>query len=261
MSQTKVYFIGAGPGDPELITVKGQRLISEADLIVYAGSLVPLEILSGAKVGAEIVDSAPLALAEICALMLEYATAGKLVARVHTGDPSLYGAVQEQSVELDKAGIKWEIVPGVSAAFAAAAVAALSFTVPELTQTLIFTRLSGRTKTPELEQLRSLAKHKTSMAVYLSAGQRGDLALELREAGLDPATPIVAVYRAGWSNQKIVRTCLETFEQDTQGLERQTVFLILPAHLQEQNGTLPRAQQPVSRLYASEFEHGYRDKT
>lgn len=251
MPETKVYFIGAGPGDPELITVKGQRLIREADLVVYAGSLVPLAVLQGLKADARVVDSAALALPEICSLLIEYAKAGKLVARVHTGDPGLYGAVREQSVELDKAGIAWEVIPGVSAGFAAAAAAGIPLTVPELTQSVIFTRLSGRTKTPELEQLRLLAAHRCSLAVYLSAGQSGDLALELRAAGLEPETNVVAVYRAGWPEQKIVRTCLERLEQDSAGLERQTVFLVLPAH---KEGDLP-----VSRLYAAEFAHGYRE--
>lgn len=251
MSQSKVYFIGAGPGDPELITVKGQRLIREADLVVYAGSLVPLAVLRGVKDGARVVDSATLSLPEICSLLIEYAGAGGLVARVHTGDPGLYGAVREQSVELDKAGIAWEIIPGVSAGFAAAAAAGVPLTVPELTQSVIFTRLSGRTRTPELEQLRLLAAHRCSLAVYLSAGQRDELALELRAAGLEPQTGIVAVYRAGWPEQKIVRTCLERLETDSAGMERQTVFLVLPAH---KPGDLP-----VSRLYAAEFSHGYRD--
>ena len=164
MNRGKVYFIGAGPGDPELLTLKGRRLICEADLVLYAGSLVPPELVACAKASARVEDSAPLCLEETHALMRDCALSGGMVARVHTGDPSLFGAVREQARLLDADGIPWEIVPGVSAAFAAAAAGKVSFTVPETTQSLIVTRLDGRTPVPEKERLKELAAHGASLA-------------------------------------------------------------------------------------------------
>ena len=155
-----VYFIGAGPGDPELITVKGSRLIGEADLVLYAGSLVPPAVVAHARPGARVIDSSPLNLAETHALIVETVRAGGMAARVHTGDPSLYGAMREQMRLLDAEGIGYEVVPGVTAAFAAAAAAGLSLTVPERSQTVILTRTPGRTPMPDTEQLRDLARHR-----------------------------------------------------------------------------------------------------
>ncbi|SHN66322.1 precorrin-4 C(11)-methyltransferase [Desulfovibrio litoralis] len=253
MLNNKVYFIGAGPGDPELITVKGQRLIQQADLIIYTGSLVPKEVLMWASPKATVINSASLDLNELCKLMINGVKEGKLVARVQTGDPSLYGAIQEQISELNRADIRWEIVPGVSSAFAAAAAAGISFTLPELTQSLIFTRLEGRTPSPESEQLHLLAQHKTSMAIYLSAGHQKRLKEELKKAKLPDETPIIAVYCASQPEQKIIYTTLLNLEEDTKDLVKQTIFLILPAHLKEKEAAL-------SRLYATEFQHAFRQK-
>ena len=187
----KVWFIGAGPGDPELITVKGQRLIKAADCIVYAGSLVPREVLIGARPGVPVIDSAPLSLPETHALLRDCALSGGLAARVHTGEPALFGAVREQTDLLDAEGIAWEVVPGVSSAFAAAAAAGVSFTVPGVTQTFIVTRLSGRTPVPESESLPLLASHGAAMAVLLSAGDPERLQTELLQGGYSPQTLIV----------------------------------------------------------------------
>ena len=166
IEQGKVYFIGAGPGDPDLITVRGASIVAAADLIVYAGSLVPRTLLARAKEGAEIYDSSGLSLEETHALLTE-ARKNKIVARVHTGDPALFGAIQEQIELLHKDEIPFEVVPGVTVAFAAAASLGRQLTQPGGSQTLIFTRLAGRTPVPERESLAKLAKHQASLVIYL----------------------------------------------------------------------------------------------
>lgn len=246
-----VSFIGAGPGDPELITVKGARLIAEADLVLYAGSLVPRELTAGAKPGARVVDSAPLTLEQTHALIVETVRGGGTVARVHTGDPSLYGAVAEQAALLERDGIDYAIVPGVTAAFAAAAAAKASFTAPEATQTLIITRLAGRTPVPEAERLRDLARHGCSLAVYLSAGDPEGLQEELLAADLPPDTPVVAARAVGWPQEALARTTVAGLAACARehGFTRQTVYLVLPGEGKE---------AARSKLYDPEFRHGYR---
>ncbi|MEW5960526.1 MAG: cobalt-precorrin-4/precorrin-4 C(11)-methyltransferase, partial [Chloroflexota bacterium] len=170
-----VYFIGAGPGDPELLTLKAQRLIARADVIIYAGSLVNPAVLDHARPDAERHNSAGMNLAEQVAVMAAAVRQGQLVARLHTGDPAIYGATLEQMRELDRRRIPYAVVPGVSSAFAAAAVLGIEFTVPGDTQTVIFTRLSGRTPVPETEALPDLAAHRTSLVIFLSAGMIGQV--------------------------------------------------------------------------------------
>jgi precorrin-4/cobalt-precorrin-4 C11-methyltransferase len=247
----RVYFIGAGPGDPDLITVRGRNLVSRADLVLYAGSLVPAEVVACARHGAVVADSAGMNLDETHALMLETARAGGLVARVHTGDPSLFGSVREQTALLDRDGVTWSVIPGVTAAFAAAARAGVSFTVPEATQSLIITRLHGRTPVPESERLRFLARHGSSIAVYLSADKAAALASELRLAGLPESTTIVIARKVGHPEEKIIRTTLAGLEESVQSgnIVRQTVFLILPCE---------DAPRVPSKLYDSSFGHGFR---
>jgi precorrin-4/cobalt-precorrin-4 C11-methyltransferase len=244
-----VFFIGAGPGDPGLITVRGRDLVARADLVLYAGSLVPAEVVACARPGALVADSAGMSLEETHALMVETVRRGGLVARVHTGDPSLYGSVREQAELLDRDGAPWSVVPGVTAAFAAAARAGVSFTVPEGTQSLVITRLEGRTPVPEAERLRELARHGSSVAVYLSADKADALAAELRRAGLPEDTPIVVGHKVGHPREKIVRTTLGGLTESMDGITRQAVFLVLPGL------TAPRA---ASRLYAADFGHGFR---
>ncbi len=247
----QVYFIGAGPGDPDLITVRGRDLVGRADLVLYAGSLVPAKVVDCAKPGAAVADSAGLSLDETHALMLEAVRKGGLVARVHTGDPSLFGSVREQTALLDRDGVTWAIIPGVTAAFAAAARAGVSFTVPETTQSLIITRLHGRTPVPESERLSELARHGSSVAVYLSADKAGELTAELRLAGLAENTVIVIGHKVGHPREEIIRTTLGGLEQSVQAgnITRQAVFLVLPGE------TAPQKQ---SRLYAASFGHGFR---
>lgn len=246
-----VWFIGAGPGDPELITVKGARMIAEADLVLYAGSLVPTIIVEGAKESAKIMDSAPMNLEETHAAVMETVRNGGTVARVHTGDPSLYGAIREQMRLLDKEDVGYGTIPGVTASFAAAATSATSLTVPEESQSVIITRLEGRTPVPETEKLRDMAKHRCAMAVYLSAAHPERLVEELRAGGLEDEIVVVIAYRVGWPEQKIVRTnignlCTTVAEHN---LTRQTVFLVLPG---EDN------KEHFSKLYDAGFLHGFR---
>ncbi|THB65118.1 MAG: precorrin-4 C(11)-methyltransferase [Desulfovibrio sp.] len=248
MHKVQVYFIGAGTGDPELITVKGKRLIQEADLVLYAGSLVPQALVTEAKPEARVEDSSPMTLEQTHALIMATVAQGGMVARVHTGDPSLYGAVREQARLLEVESVAWEQVPGVSAVFAAAGAAKESLTIPELRQSLIVTRAPGRTPVPESESLRSLAAHKAAMAVYLSGSDVETVVSELQAGGLDGETLIIAAHRLGWPGEKVVRSTLAEIAEDMEpGMERQTVFLILPG---EGGG--------VSRLYAEGFSHGFR---
>jgi precorrin-4/cobalt-precorrin-4 C11-methyltransferase len=247
---TQVFFIGAGPGDPELLTLKAARLIGMADLVLYAGSLVPREALAEARDDAKIVDSAPLTLEEQHALVLETVRAGGLVARVHTGDPALFGAVREQADLLEREGVEWEVVPGVSAAFAAAAAARVSFTRPGGTQSLIVTRLAGRTPVPESENLRDLARHGSALAIYLSAGDAGGVQRELLAGGLAPETVVVVGHRVGWPDGSILETTLAGMARavDAAGFTRQAVFLVLPGQTAGER----------SKLYDKTFSHLYR---
>lgn len=204
-----IYFIGAGPGDPELITVKGKRLIDEADIIIYAGSLVNPEVLSGAKPEAEIYNSATMTLEEVLDVMKRGVAEEKRVVRVHTGDPSIYGAHREQMVELDKLNIPYEIVPGVSSFLAAAASLKREYTLPGISQTVILTRMEGRTAVPENEQIESLAAHQATMVIFLSVGEIEILSKRLQDGGYPADTPVAVVYKASWEDQKIVKGTLE----------------------------------------------------
>ncbi len=192
-----VHFIGAGPGDPELLTVKGKKLIDEADVIIYAGSLVNPEVLSGAKEGARIYNSAVMNLEEVIEVMKEAEQKGEKVARVHTGDPAVYGAHREQMDELDRLGIEYEVVPGVSSFLAAAASLKKEYTLPGVSQTVILTRMEGRTPMPEKEKLADLARHQATMIIFLSVGRMEELARQLMTA-YPPETPAAVVYKASW---------------------------------------------------------------
>ena len=251
-SRCQVYFVGAGPGDPELITVKGQKCIQHADLVLYTGSLVPKEVVAGAKNNAKIVDSSPLTLDETHSMILETVRSGGIAARVHTGDPSFYGALKEQMVLLERDGISYKIIPGVTAAFAAAAAAGISFTLPEKTQTLILTRLEGRTPVPDRERLRDLARHRSSLAIHLSASDPERIARELLAGGYPEDTPIILAYRVGWPDELIRSTTLTHLSKTVKEMDvgRQIVFLVLPGQKDE----------PIfSKLYSPEFTHGFRN--
>ena len=247
----QVCFVGAGPGDPELITVKGQKCIQNADLVLYAGSLVPKDVVACAKEDAKVIDSSSMTLDETHALILKTARSGGMVARVHTGDPSLYGSIKEQMILLDRDGISYEVIPGVTVAFAAAAAAKISFTLPEKAQTLIFTRLAGRTPVPDLERLHDLARHNTSLAIYLSAGNPDEVAAELLAGGYPGDTPVVVAHRVGWPDEMIITTHISDLPDAVKeaGVHKQAVFLVLPG----------QKDDPLfSKLYSPEFSHGYR---
>ncbi|WP_405741012.1 precorrin-4 C(11)-methyltransferase, partial [Anaerovibrio slackiae] len=194
----KVFIVGAGPGDPELITVKGQKLLSEADIIIYAGSLVNPALLDYAKEGCEIHNSASMTLPQVIEVIKNGVAQDKMVVRLHTGDPSIYGAIQEQMDALDKLGIEYKVVPGVSSFLATAAALKQEYTLPGISQTVIITRNEGRTPVPDREKLRSLAEHQATMCIFLSITMLDKVVEELIAGGYEPDTPIAIVQRASW---------------------------------------------------------------
>ena len=198
-----VSFIGAGPGDPELLTIKGKRIIDSADVIIYAGSLVNPQVLEGAKKDAVIYNSAKMNLDEVIEVIKDAEGRGLKVARVHTGDPAIFGAHREQMDRLDELGIEYEVIPGVSSFLAAAAVLKKEYTLPGVSQTVILTRMEGRPPMPPREKLVELAQHNSTMIIFLSAGMLEEMSAVLRQA-YKPETPVAVVYKATWEDQKIV---------------------------------------------------------
>lgn len=201
-----IYFVGAGSGAPDLITVRGARLLSEADVIVYAGSLVNPALLEYKKDGCEVYNSAKMTLEEVIAVMAPAAKAGKTVVRLHTGDPCVYGAHREQMDELDRLGLVYEVCPGVSSFCGAAAALKAEYTLPNVSQSVILTRMEGRTPVPEKEQIEAFAAHGATMVIFLSAGQLPRLSERLIAGGYAPDTPAAIVYKATWPDEKVVRT-------------------------------------------------------
>ena len=201
-----IYFVGAGSGAPDLITVRGARLLSEADVIVYAGSLVNPALLDYKKDGCEVYNSAKMTLEEVIAVMAPAAKAGKTVVRLHTGDSCVYGAHRGQMDELDKRGIPYEVCPGVSSFCGAAAALKAEYTLPNVSQSVILTRMEGRTPVPEKEQIEAFAAHGATMVIFLSAGQLPRLSERLIAGGYAPDTPAAIVYKATWPDEKVVRT-------------------------------------------------------
>ncbi len=250
-----VLFVGAGPGDPELITVAGRNALAQADLVVYAGSLVSTEMLSWCPPGARAVDSAGLHLKQIVEHMVSGQRAGLKVVRLHTGDPSLYGALREQLLRLDQEGVPWRIIPGVSAAFAAAAALGLEYTLPELTQTLILTRAAGRTPVPAKEDLAALASHGASLAIYLSAGQGEAVSAALSQT-FGPDAPVAIAQRVSWPDQAFHWTTAAQLPQalERAGVKRQALILAGPAVAALALGQ----DSAASKLYAAGFSHGFR---
>lgn len=208
-----IYFIGAGCGAADLITLRGKRLLEEADVIIYAGSLINRELLSFAKPGCELYDSAKMTLEEVIARIKQTERAGKMTARLHSGDPSLYGAIREQMRELDRLQISYEVCPGVSSFCGAAAALKTEYTLPEVSQTVIITRAAGKTPVPERESIRSLAAHGSSMVIFLSTGLLGQLQTELTAGGYAPETPAAIVYKASWEDEKVCLCTVATLEE------------------------------------------------
>jgi precorrin-4/cobalt-precorrin-4 C11-methyltransferase len=252
----KIYIIGAGPGDPDLITVKGLRLLQEADVVLYTDSLVNEELIAKAKPEAEVLKSAGMDLEEMVRIMVDRVKQGKLVARVHTGDPAVFGAIMEQIVLLKKAGIGYEIVPGVSSVFAAAAVLGAELTIPDLTQTLILTRAEGRTSVPDLEKLRDLAAHHCTIALFLSATLTKKVVKELTTAGWREDTPVAVVQRATWPDQIIVRTTLANLDEDMKQNGIRSHAMILAGWALDPS--IHDKEEYKSKLYNKEFTHRFR---
>jgi precorrin-4 C11-methyltransferase len=242
MTQGMVTFIGAGPGDVELLTLKGQKALAQADVVLYAGSLVAEEILQFARPEAERLNTAGMKLEQQVEQMAAAVRQGKQVARLHTGEPSIFGALAEQTAALTAAGIPWQVIPGVSSAFAAAAALGIEYTLPETTQTVILTRMSGRTPVPDTEKLRSLAAHRSSLVIFLSTGLIREVVAELSAAGYPLDTPIALVYRASWPDEQIVRGTLENIADLAEAgeLTHQGLIIISPAL---------SGSAPVSHLY------------
>ncbi len=249
-----ILFCGAGPGDPELITVKGQKALQEADLILYAGSLVPEAVLRWRKTSAEAVNSASLHLDEIIAVLKEHYLAGRRVVRLHTGDPALYGAIYEQMARLREEQIPYAVIPGVTAAFAAAAAMGIEYTLPEISQTLILTRMSGRTPVPESENLRSLAAHQASMAIYLSITLVDQVAEILAES-YGPASRCAIVFRASQPEERVIYTTAERLAATVRKEQITHQALIIAGKILEVSQENPAA---FSKLYDKSFAHGYR---
>ena len=247
-----VFFVGAGPGACDLITVRGMRLIEEADVIIYAGSLVNPELLKYAKRDPAIYNSATMTLSEVTDVMKAAEAEGKTTVRLHTGDPSVYGAVREQMDILDECGIAYESCPGVSACFGAASSLDIEYTLPGVSQTLIITRMEGKTGVPESESIQSLAKHNASMAVYLSAGMLDELSRRLVEGGYEEATPAAIVYKATFPDEKkIVCTIGELAKAAAEnGITKTAVVLVGDA--------IAHDKYDRSKLYDPSFETGFR---
>ncbi|HTP65662.1 MAG TPA: precorrin-4 C(11)-methyltransferase [Geobacteraceae bacterium] len=250
-----IYFIGAGPGDPELITVKGAQLLAEAEVVIYAGSLVDLELVRRYAPASEEWDSSGMTLEETIVVMAEAIAAGKRVARLHTGDPAIFGAIQEQMAALDELGIAYEVVPGVTSAFAAAATLRQELTLPEVSQTVIFTRIGGKTPVPERERLDEIARIGATLVIYLSVAMIEQVVAELLAGAYTPATPAAVVCRASRPDEQVVEGTLLDIAAKVReaGIGKQALIIV---------GDVLRARREgikaKSLLYDKEFSHEYR---
>jgi len=249
---SQVVFIGAGPGDPELITIKGKKILQKADVVIYAGSLLNPEILKYAKPDAELYDSATMHREEVFKVFVESARDGKLVARVHDGDPSFFGALQEQLDFLDKEKIAYTIIPGVSCLQGSAASLKRELTLPRISQTVIVTRPKGRTPVPESESIRKLAKHQATMVIFLGAPQLAAVVAELQKGGYPKDTPAAVVYKATWPEQKIVKGTLSDIVEKVKDAGIKKTALIFVGKVLN-----PEAFD-FSKLYDPSFTTGFR---
>lgn len=249
-----IYFVGAGSGAPDLITVRGARLLREADVIIYAGSLVNPALLADRKPDCAVYNSATMTLPEVIAVMAAAAEAGQTVVRLHTGDPCIYGAHREQMDELDKRGLAYEICPGVSSFCGAAAALRAEYTLPGGSQTVILTRMAGRTAVPERESIEALAAHGATMVIFLSAGQLAPLAERLLSGGYAPDTPAAIVYKATWPDEQVVRTTVAGLADAAHRASITKTALITV-------GQFLGACHEYSRLYDPAFSTGFRQAT
>lgn len=247
-----VHFVGAGCGAVDLITVRGARLLKEADVVIYAGSLVNPEVLSYTSEGCKIYNSAEMTLEQVLEVIQAAEAAGKTTVRLHTGDSSIYGAVREQFDELDALGIDYDVCPGVSAFGGAASSLRVEYTLPDVSQTVIITRTTGRTPVPERESIRSLAAHRATMVLYLSTSLTDKLQTELLEGGYPGSTPVAVVYKASWPEEKIFHCTVDTLHKTVteNGLTKTSLIIV---------GDCMGAQYSRSRLYAPDFSTEYRE--
>ena len=249
-----VHFVGAGPGAPDLITVRGRKMLEEADVVIYAGSLVNPELLKVCRKDCRIFDSAGMTLEEVISEMEKAEKENLVTVRLHTGDPCLYGAIREQMDALDKRNIAYDDCPGVSSFCGAAAALNLEYTLPGISQSVILTRMEGRTEVPEKEKIRSFAAHGTTMVVFLSAGMTGKLSAELEKGGYPADTPAAIVYRASWPDEKCVRCTVADLEKAARenGICRTALIIV---------GNILDSPFGRSKLYDPSFTTGYRKGT
>lgn len=247
----KVYFVGCGPGDPDLITVKAKKLIQKADVMVYSGSLIPSPILKLCKKG-KLYDAAKLVREEIFEILQKNSKENKIVVRLHDGDPTIYGAIKEQIDNLQKEGIESEIIPGVTSFLASAAALGIQLTLPGVTQTIIITRAEARTKVPEREKISDLAKHNATMVFYLSVHLLSQIVKQAIDGGYSKSTPAAVVYRATWPDQKVIVGTLEDITKKVRA-ERiiKTAIVII-------GNVIQPSSYEYSRLYDKTFTHSFR---
>ncbi|MCL1803596.1 MAG: precorrin-4 C(11)-methyltransferase [Eubacteriaceae bacterium] len=246
-----LHIVGAGSGAADLITVRGKALLESADVIIYAGSLVNPELLDYAKEGAKVYNSAEMDLGEVIAAITEAEGLGLTTVRLHTGDPSLYGAIAEQIAACDELGIEVDVTPGVSSFLAAAAAMKAEYTLPGVTQTVILTRMQGRTAVPEKESIESLARHGASMAIFLSTGMLGELSERLIQGGYAADSSAAIVYKASWPDEAVYRCSVADLEKTAKenGVEMTALVLV--------GGFLSEPFE-LSKLYSPDFSHAYR---
>ena len=246
-----VHFVGAGPGAPDLITVRGARLLEKADVIIYAGSLVNPELLGYAKPDCKIYNSAYMTLEEVIAVVREAEQKGLTTVRLHTGDPAIYGAIKEQMDELDKCDIPYDVCPGVSSLFGAAAALKCEYTLPDVSQSVIITRAEGRTPVPDKEKLGLLAKHQSTMILFLSSGLAEKVKNELIEGGYSEDCPVAVVYKATWPDEKIVHTTVGELPQvmSNNGINKTALIIV---------GYVLKAEYEKSKLYDKTFSTEFR---
>ena len=248
---SKVYFVGCGPGDPDLITVKAKKLLQKADVVVYSGSLIPKRILQMCK-KAKLHDASSLVREEIFEILKNNAQKDKMVIRLHDGDPAIYGAIREQTDNLQKEKIQYEIVPGVTSFLASSAALGIQLTLPGVTQTIIITRAEKRTAVPKEEQISELAKHKSTMIFYLSVHLLQDIVKQAVEGGYPKSTPAAVIYRASWPDQKIIIGTLQDIVKKVwaEKITRTAIVMI--------GDVIQPKSYEYSKLYDKTFSHGYR---
>lgn len=251
----QVHFVGAGPGAADLITLRGQRALADADVVIFAGSLVDRHLVQSHVTSAEVYDSAAMSLGEVITVIMDAVASGKTVVRLHTGDPSIYGAIQEQMAALDRLGVEYDVIPGVTSAFAAAAALKQELTLPEVSQTVIFTRMEGRTPVPENEQLQRIAAIGATMVIYLSVGMVEEVVTRLLTGAYTPETAAAIVCRASWEDEQIIRGTLADIAAKAReaGIDRQALIVVGDVLAARREGL-----KATSLLYDKNFSHGFR---